>query len=275
MLSERVALEADEVGDARRRDAEPLDHGRRRVHLDVGDAAARRHHPDVVADELQGVAVAGHDDRAHAFALRRRGERAEDVVGLVPRLDQVHETEGIDQVGEARPLLREQVRHLRPVRLVVLELLVAEGLLGPVPGDDDARRTVLGDDLEEHLAEPEQGVGREAVGGRDRIGQGEEGAKGEARAVEEIETVGEGVRGHDADSTPRPRTAAGRRRPQRSFLTSRTRVPVGPQAKSMSSAIVRMKWMPRPAGCVGPGAQMGAASIPSPWSPISTATSSA
>ena len=166
MLSDVSPLRPMKSGISLGRHAEALDDGRRRVDLDVGDAASRGHHPDVVVDELQRVAVAGDDDGADALALRRLGERPEDVVGLVARLDQVDEAERLDELGKARPLLREQVGHLRPVRLVVLELLVTEGLLGAVPGDDDARRPVLGDDLEQHLAETEDRVRREAVGRR-------------------------------------------------------------------------------------------------------------
>ena len=106
-----VALEPDVVGDLRRRDAEALEHGRRRVDLDVGDAAAGAHHPDVVVDHLHGVAVAGDDDRADALALGLLGQRAEDVVGLVARLDRLATPKASMSSGRQAPLLREQVRH--------------------------------------------------------------------------------------------------------------------------------------------------------------------
>ena len=108
------------------------------------------------------VAVAGDDDRADALALGLLGERAEDVVGLVARLDQVGDAERLHELGEAAHCCDSSVGHVRPLRLVLLELLVAEGLLARVPGDDDAAGPVLGDDLEQHLAEPVEGVGREA-----------------------------------------------------------------------------------------------------------------
>jgi len=293
----RIALEADEVGDTLRRHAEALDDRGRRVDLDVGDTAPRGHDPDVVVDELQGIAVAGHDDGADAGALGRLRERAEDVVGFVARLHEIDETESLDDLGEVRPLFREQVGHLRALCLVLDVLLVAKRLLRPVPGDDHVRGPVLGDDLEEHLAEAEQGVRREAVGRGDGVGQSKEGAEGETRTVEEVEAPAEVVRGHAPILPFRPAAAVDRpvrtppRRPshrmprgpvrhtrrddrQRSFFVSRTRVPVGPQAKRTSSAMVRMKWMPRPAACVGSGAQIGAASMPAPRSPTSTATSS-
>ena len=64
-----VALEAREVGDQLRRDAVPVDHGLAVVGLRLGDAAAGGHHTHAVADELEHVAVAGHDHHRDPLRL--------------------------------------------------------------------------------------------------------------------------------------------------------------------------------------------------------------
>ena len=184
-----VALEADVVGDLRRRHAEALDHAGRRVDLDVGHAAPGGHHPDVVVDDLQRVAVAGDHERAAALPLGLFGQCAEDVVGLVARLDQVGYAEGVHEAGQVRPLSRERVGHRRPLRLVAVELVVAKGLLAGVPGHGDGRRLEVADELEEHLGEAVDGVGRKALARGDAFGQGEVRPVGEAGAVDEDEAV--------------------------------------------------------------------------------------
>ena len=56
-----------------------------------------------------------------------------------------------------------------------------------VPGDRDGLRPVVGEQLEEHVREAEQRARRHAVGGRELLGQREEGAVGEVVAVDEEE----------------------------------------------------------------------------------------
>ncbi len=184
-----VALEADVVGDLRRRHAEALDHAGRRVDLDVGHAAPGGDHPDVVVDDLQRVAVAGDHERAAALPLGLFGQCAEDVVGLVARLDQVGYAEGVHEAGQVGPLSRERVGHRRPLRLVAVELVVAKGLLAGVPGHGDGRRLEVADQLEEHLGEAVDGVGRKALARGDAFGQGKVRPVGEAGAVDENEAV--------------------------------------------------------------------------------------
>ena len=77
-----LALQRDEVRPLLGRHAVLLDDGLRVVPRDVGDPAARHHHGHAVADELQHVAVAGHDDDLVALLLGLLGERREEVVGL-------------------------------------------------------------------------------------------------------------------------------------------------------------------------------------------------
>ena len=194
----RVALEADVVGDLGRRDSEALEHGGRRVDLDVGHTPTRAHHPDVLVDHLHGVPVAGDDDRADPLALGLFGQRAEDVVGLVPRLDEVGDAEPLHELGQERPLGGQPVGHVRTLGLVLLVELVAEGPLARVPGADDAGGPVLAHDLEQHLAEAEERVGRLSGLRRDGLGQREERPEREAAAVEQEQAVVEMRIGHAA-----------------------------------------------------------------------------
>ena len=83
----------------------------------------------VLGHELQGVAVAGDDERLPALGFGLAGQRRQDVVGLVARHRQVDEPERLRSSGQVGPLLGQQVGHGLALRLVVLELLVAEGLL--------------------------------------------------------------------------------------------------------------------------------------------------
>ena len=63
------------------------------------------------------------------LGLRLPGQRGEDVVGLETGHRQVDEPEGFRELGEERPLLREQIGHGLALGLVLLELLVPERLL--------------------------------------------------------------------------------------------------------------------------------------------------
>ena len=159
--------------------------------------------------------------------------------------------------------------------------------------------TVLGDDLEEHLTEAEERVGRLPGLRGDGFGQREEGAKRQAAAVEQEEPVVEARVGHAAilrhtveaplapgsgggatGASPSGRGPVAARSPptpvarhDRCF-TSSTLVPRGPHEYWTASASARMKWMPRPLVAAGGGAQIGDVSIPPPLSTTSTATSS-
>ena len=76
-------------------------------------------------DQLEHVAVAGHDHHVDALLRGLLGERGDHVVGLVAVDPHVLVAERLDQRLEVRPLLREQVGPLPALRLVVLVDLVA------------------------------------------------------------------------------------------------------------------------------------------------------
>ena len=181
-----VALEPDQVGNRLRGHAPALDHRLAVVDLGLADALGRRHHPDPVADQLVDVAVAGDDHHRDPAPLGLRREGGDHVVGL-PALDpDVGEAKRLGERRQVRPLLLEQVGPRLALRLVLgVDLLAARH--ARVPGDDDRRRPVLGERFDHHRGEAVDRVRRPPVGGRHRLGQGEEGAVGEAVAVDQEE----------------------------------------------------------------------------------------
>ena len=181
-----VALQPDQVGDQLGRHPVALDHRLAVVDLGLGDAARGAHHPHPLADELVGVAVAGDDHHRDPLLPRLPGQRGDHVVGLVSLDPDVGVAERLDQRHQVRPLLGEQVGARRPLRLVEVV-----GDLPPrhpgVPGDDHPRRTVLGDDFDQHRGQPVDRVGRAPVAGPDRLRQREERPVGKRVPVDQEE----------------------------------------------------------------------------------------
>ena len=182
----RVALEPDEVRDLVGPDAVARLDALRRVDLDVRDAARGHHQADVLGDELERVAVGRDDARLDARLVRLRRERRDDVVGL-PALElEVLVPERLDDRPEVRELLAQEVRHRPPLGLVLgVDLLAVHR--PRVPGDRDAARPVVREQLEEHVREAEQRVRRLAVGRLQLLGEREERAVREVVAVDEEE----------------------------------------------------------------------------------------
>ena len=155
-----VALEADEVGHQPGRDPvarlDPLGG----IDLDVGDATRGHHQADVGRAELERVPVGRDHAGADPGPVGARRERRDHVVGL-PALElEVHVAERLDDRAEVRELLAQQARHLLALGLVGLgDLLAVHG--AGVPGDRDALRPVVNEQLEQHVHEPEQRVRRE------------------------------------------------------------------------------------------------------------------
>ena len=167
-----VALQPDEVGHLVGPDAVPGLDTLGRVDVHVRDPARGHHQADVLRDELEGIPVGRDDGRLDAGLVRTVGERRDHVVGL-PALElEVPIPEGLDDGPEVRELLPQEVRHRPAVDLVVRREL------GPVyracvPRNRHALRLVIGKELEEHVCESEQGVGREPFGRRQLLGQRE------------------------------------------------------------------------------------------------------
>ena len=185
-----VALEPDEIGDLVGPDPvarlDPLG----RVDVDVAHAARRHHQADVLRDELERVAVGRDDARLDPGLVGARRERRDHVVRL-PALElEIPVAERLHDRPQVRELLAEQVRH-RPAAFLVDDvrgLGLRRAVHRPcVPGDRDALRPVVGEELEEHVREAEQRVGGEALARREFLGQREERSIGEVVAVDEEE----------------------------------------------------------------------------------------
>ena len=184
-----VALEADEVGHERRGNAVAGLDALGRVDVDVGHAARREQHADVLADELERVAVVRDHARRDALLVGAQAERADDVVGLVALELDVAVPERLDERAQVGLLLLEQRRRRLARGLVAGEAL--EPVHGPrVPGHDDALRVVVGEQPHEHVGEAEQRVRREAVGRRELLRERVVGPVGERVAVDQEEPRG-------------------------------------------------------------------------------------
>ena len=109
----------------------------------LGAGAHEHTHPG--RDELEGVGVAGEDQRLDLFPFGLAAQRSQDVVGLVSR----HLVGGDSEDGYELPNPSELAAQLgrsgRPVRLVVGELQVAEGRLGEIEGDGAVGRLPVGE----------------------------------------------------------------------------------------------------------------------------------
>jgi hypothetical protein len=180
----RVAFEPDEIGDLVGPDSVASVDALGRVHVHVGDAPRGHHQADVVGDELERVAVGGDDACPDAGFVGAGGKRRDHVVRL-PALElEVAVAERLDDGTEVGELLLQQSRHGTALGLVLLGQLVP--VHGPrIPRDRDALGTVVGEQLEEHVREAEQGVRGEALGRRQLLGEREEGPVGEVVAVDE------------------------------------------------------------------------------------------
>ncbi len=184
-----VAAQPHQVGDQLRGDPVALEDRVAVVDLGLGDPARGAHHPDPVADHLVGVAVAGDDHHRDSLLAGLPGQRGDHVVGLVALDLDVGVAEGLDQRHQVRPLLTEQIGTWFALRLVEVV-----GDLAPrharIPGDDDPRRPVLVDHLDQHRGKPVDRVGRPPVAGPDRLRQGEERPVGKRVAVDQEELLG-------------------------------------------------------------------------------------
>jgi diadenosine tetraphosphatase ApaH/serine/threonine PP2A family protein phosphatase len=159
-----VPLEAIEVRHERGGDAVVEVLHARWVHdRDLADALLGGDHAHVLGGELVDVAVAGEEQHVVAGLLAPEREGAQDVVAL-PALELAdghvkHAQELLDH-GE----LLVQVRvHRRALCLVAGHHLHAHERLALVEGADDAVGPEAVHHLDEHVEEPEQGVGRPSV----------------------------------------------------------------------------------------------------------------
>jgi hypothetical protein len=134
----------------------------------VVDAAAHRvDQRDAAVDQLRHVLVAGGDQHRAARGGGAPRQRADHVVGLDAGQAQQRQPERLDRLEQRLHLRAQVVGHRRPVRLVLGEQLVAEGLARRVEHDRDARRVVVLQELLQHVDHAVDRAGRLAA----RVGE--------------------------------------------------------------------------------------------------------
>ena len=151
----------------------------------VAHAALCETHRDVLVHELVGVPVSRVDDGLNVLIGAREG--ADEVVRLIALLLHIADAHGGEHLLERGELHDELLRRRRAGALVVLEHLVAEGGGVQVERDAEIVGPFLFEDLKEELDEAEDGIGGEAVLGREAV-DGVEGAVHEAVPVDENES---------------------------------------------------------------------------------------
>ena len=173
-----------QVAVALRADAVSLGH-RGRVHPgQFGDATDRVEHGDLVADQLEHVAVATADQHLEAGVAGPAGERRDDVVGLVAGLLHHRDAQRRQHLLDQADLPLERRRARRPAGLVLGVLLGAERVPGDVEGDRDVRGLLVAQHVDQHGGEAVDGV-RHLPGLRGQVrGQGEERPVGERVPVQ-------------------------------------------------------------------------------------------
>src|SRR5680860_588180 len=176
--------------------SQPLLHGRHIIDLDVGHATTSRHHPDILSDKLESVAVPGHNDNFTTFPSSPCGKRGKHIVRLPGRKARISKTEGGGQLLKQRPLLRKQVRHGFAVGFIRLKLIMTECLSRRIPGHSHSTGRIIRQDLHHHGGESVQCVGGKTGGGCDALRQSIKSPIGNAVPIQQKQwTLRQRVRG--------------------------------------------------------------------------------
>ena len=164
----------------------PLLHGLRRHPGQIGDALTWIEHGDVVADQLERIAVAGADQHVEAGRLGLGRERADHIVGLEAFLFHVGDVEGLEHLLDQIELTFELVGSRGAVRLVLAVDLRAERMSRDVEGNAEVGRFLVSQHIDQHRGEPEHPIGVLAGLGREVLHrQREEGPIGNRVAVDQ------------------------------------------------------------------------------------------
>ncbi len=185
---DRVPHQGQDVGHLLGRHAEVLGDLLRSVEL-VAPGVVER---DPGLDELHQVLVGGDQHHLVAGLGRAAGEGAQHVVRLVAGELQDGDAVGLQHPADQRDLALQVLRHRAAVRLVVLELVAAEGP-PPLERHPDQLRVLLAQELLEHGHEAVDGVGGLAAGVRE-VADRVEGAE-DVRVPVDQEQTGTGVAG--------------------------------------------------------------------------------
>ena len=135
--------------------------------------------------ELEEVLVGRDDHGRVAPGGGPAGQRPEDVVGFVSRLDEDRDAEGRDHFLELRDLDDQIVGHRLAVGFVVLEEVVPEIPARGIEDDPQPARLFPVDELPESGDEPVDGVRREPPRGRKPL-KGEEGPVKKRISIDQI-----------------------------------------------------------------------------------------
>ena len=117
-------------------------------------------HPDLVADQLPRILVAGDDKDVEPSLLAPAGEGRDHVVGLHHRFDQHWDPKALENPPDDRDLGNQVDGHLFAGTLVRREYFFAKHWAGPV----ERRRQVVGldgfHDAQQVTKDPKNGLGR-------------------------------------------------------------------------------------------------------------------
>ena len=159
-----VAHQRQEIDNQLRADTEFFAHA-----VDVVDGVVHGvDQGDVVVDQLCHVLVAGGDQHRLLFGAENAREGADHVVGFDAVLDDQRQAHGADQIVQRLHLLAQLVGHRRPVGLVLLEQLVAEGFALGVEHHRHVLGVVVVDHLAQHRGDAAHRAGGLAGGGGQR-----------------------------------------------------------------------------------------------------------
>ena len=182
----RVAHERLLFDDLRRGESHLFEEVFVREAVGLGDAALGEAHRNVFVHELIGIPVTRIDDGGNALIGAREG--ADEIVRLITFKFHIADAHGAEHLFERGELHDECLGRRGARALVFLEHLVAEGGGVQVEGDPEIVGLLFFEDLEDEFDESEDGVGGEAVFGREAV-DGVERAVHEAVAVDENESL--------------------------------------------------------------------------------------
>ena len=148
----------------------------------IAEGAPGGHDPDVRADELEGVGVAGDYERLQALLLRLLGQRGQYVVGLVALGRVGGYVKGLQQLVDALELDAQVIGHFGAVGLVLGVLFMAEGA-PTVKGHGQKVGLLVAQHVEQHGSKAKHGVGQLATG------RGHAGRKGKVGAIDQCVPV--------------------------------------------------------------------------------------
>ena len=160
----------------------------------LGDPPAGDHDFDVGVDQLEHIEITGDDEHVKPFGRGRARHGPQHVVGLVAVDLEDGDTKRLQDFLRGLNLGPQVIGHSLPGGLVFFELRVAEGGSGLVERGGDVTGLLLVEDLQQHIGEPVDGVGRPTLTGRE-VGQREKGPVDQAVGVDEDELAGTG--GHN------------------------------------------------------------------------------